>query len=65
MKNTLALAACLALFILSIYTVRYFDRESYTNRAKEITCDDGKVLFLDFRRDFVCIVGEPPIPVKS
>lgn len=65
MKNTVMLAVCLSLFIVSIYTVRYFDRESYTNRAKDITCSDGKVLFLDFRRDFVCIDGEPPIPAKS
>lgn len=60
MKATLTLAATLALFITAIYTVRFVDRSSYASQSEEISCPEGTILFLDFRRKFVCLPGKYP-----
>ncbi|QIG76138.1 hypothetical protein EVC24_117 [Rhizobium phage RHph_I4] len=64
MKNALMLATSLALFILSIYTVRFIDRESYASQSINVRCPDGTVLFQDFTRQFVCIEGQKPTKVR-
>ncbi|AHC30509.1 hypothetical protein CC53_gp092 [Rhizobium phage vB_RleS_L338C] len=60
MTQILTLAATLAVFIASIYTVRLVDRERYADRASEVSCPAGKVLVLDFSRKFVCLDGQKP-----
>lgn len=55
------LAVSLGLFIAAIYTVRYVDRTRYTAISDEMKCEQGEVLMLDMRREFVCLPGSKPI----